>query len=71
MENFISDKEIWSRYLKSINEEIPKVGDLSVTTDFSGNAKCIIRTSLVRVIPFNEVSKEFAFKEGEGDKSLE
>lgn len=53
------------------NEELPKSGDLSVITDFSGNAKCIIKTNSIKIIPFNKVSEHFAFKEGEGDKSLE
>ena len=53
------------------NEAIPKLGAYSVITDWSGKAHCVIKTTKVDVIPFNEVSEEFAYKEGEGDLSLE
>lgn len=53
------------------NEELPKVGGYNIILDGSENAKCIIKTSKVYVTPFNEVTKEHAFKEGEGDKSLD
>ena len=53
------------------NEEIPKHGDHSVITDWSGKARCIIKTTQVDLVPFREVTAEFAFKEGEGDCSLE
>lgn len=52
------------------NEELPKVGRYNIILDGNENAKCIIKTSKVYVTPFNEVTKEHAFKEGEGDKSL-
>lgn len=53
------------------NEEIPKENSFSVVTDYEGNRKCIIETKKVTVLPFSEVKKEFAFKEGEDDKTLE
>ena len=34
-------------------------------------AVCIIQTKKVYVTPFNKITKEHAYKEGEGDKSLE
>lgn len=52
-------------------EELPQPGDFSVITDGSGTARCIIRTTGVEVVPFDEVSAEFAATEGEGDCSLE
>ena len=52
------------------NEQLPRVGQLGILTDFDGSAKCIIKTKHVDVIPFSKVKAEFAFKEGEGDKSL-
>lgn len=51
-------------------EELPKKEDLKVITDFSGNAQCIIKTTAVDLIPFSKVGEEFAYREGEGDKSL-
>lgn len=53
------------------NEDLPMVGELGILTDFDENAKCIIKTNKVSVLPFSEVTAEFAYKEGEGDKSLE
>jgi uncharacterized protein YhfF len=53
------------------DEPLPQVGDFSVITDGSGSARCVIRTTAVDVVPFSEVSAEFAAAEGEGDLSLE
>jgi uncharacterized protein YhfF len=53
------------------NEEIPKAGDYSIVTDWSGTAKCIIQTIKVDLMPYQEVSETFARTEGEGDKSLD
>ena len=52
-------------------EPIPEAGEYSVILDSKDEAVCIIRTTKVTVIPFNAVSEEHAFKEGEGDRSLE
>ena len=49
---------------------VPEPGDLSVVTDWEGTAQCIIRTTAVDVIPYNQVSAVFAAIEGEGDRSL-
>ena len=53
------------------NEPLPKVGDYSVILNSSDQAVCIIQTLKVYVTEFNQVSEEHAFKEGEGDRSLE
>ena len=47
------------------------VGGYSVVTDFDGNPQCVIQTTQVRHLPFAEVDAEFAFDEGEGDRTLE
>lgn len=49
---------------------LPKPGDLSVVTRFSGEPVCVIETRRVDIVPFNEVGAEFAATEGEGDGSL-
>lgn len=51
-------------------ETLPKVGDLSIIIDWQGIAQCIIETEKVTILPFKEVTEEFAKIEGEGDKSL-
>lgn len=53
------------------DEPLPQVGDYSVITDWSGAARCIIRSASVDIVPFEAVSTGFAAVEGEGDGSLE
>ena len=52
-------------------EPIPKEGDYSVILDSKGEAVCIVKTTKVYVTAFNRVSHNHAYKEGEGDRSLE
>ena len=48
----------------------PHPGALSIVTDWSENPLCVIETQSVEVLPFREVSAQFAAIEGEGDGSL-
>ena len=58
--------------LYQINHEpIPQAGDYSIILDSREEAVCIIKTRKVYVTEFRNVSEEHAFKEGEGDQSLE
>lgn len=50
--------------------KIPKPGEIFVVTDWAGNAVCIVKTIKVSIIPFNEITEEHAYIEGEGDRSL-
>jgi len=52
------------------DEPLPKVGEYSVVLDGAGQPVCIIRTTRVDTKPFGEVDEEFAWVEGEGDRSL-
>lgn len=52
-------------------EPLPAVGAYSVILDAKDNAVCVIQTTKVTVVPFQEVTAEHAYKEGEGDKSLD
>ena len=52
------------------NEPLPQAGSFDVILDSQDRAVCIVEITKVSVLPFNEVSAEHAFKEGEGDKSL-
>ena len=56
---------------ESDGESIPQEGELSIVTDWNGNAKCVIQTKTVNIKPFKEVDENFARTEGEGDGSLE
>lgn len=51
-------------------EPLPKSGDLSIILGGDDNPVCIIQTIEVQVRPFNQVDDQFAFDEGEGDRSL-
>ncbi|MEX0314751.1 MAG: ASCH domain-containing protein [Allomuricauda sp.] len=57
--------------LQSRKESMPKIGDFAVVTDWSGKAKCVIRTTSVKLVPYFAINAEHARLEGEGDKSLE
>jgi uncharacterized protein YhfF len=59
---------LWAH--EATGEPLPQPGDLSVVTDWSGRARCIIRTTSVEIVAFSEVDDEFARAEGEGDGSL-
>jgi len=49
------------------DEEMPKVGDLSVITDWDGNPRCVIRTTNIRIIPFKDITYDIAKLEGENE----
>jgi len=59
---------LWSYEDQGMRE--PRPGDLSIVTAWSGQPLCIIETQAVDVVPYNEVTAEFAAAEGEGDGSL-
>lgn len=52
------------------NCPLPTAGNHSIILSTDGEARCIIKTTRVTVVPFSEVSAEQAYKEGEGDRSL-
>ena len=51
-------------------EPLPEAGAYSVILDSRAEAVAVIRTTRVYTVPFNQVSAEHAFREGEGDRSL-
>jgi len=48
-------------------EEIPKVGDYSIVTDWDGNPHCVIETTQVTILPFKEITFDICKREGEDD----
>jgi uncharacterized protein YhfF len=52
-------------------DPIPEIGDFSVITDWEGRPRAIIEATAVEVVPFRDVTADFAATEGEGDGSLE
>jgi uncharacterized protein YhfF len=52
------------------DEPMPAPGDLSVILGGDGEPLCVIRTTAVEARAFGDVDAEFAWTEGEGDRSL-
>lgn len=48
----------------------PYPGEISIILDGNQQPMCIIQTTEIFVKPFNEVDAQFAYDEGEGDRSL-
>lgn len=75
VELVISGKKKATASLVDFNEKHPEVAPIdnchSVITDFDGNPMCVIQTTEIRHLPFDEVDAQFAFDEGEGDQTLE
>ena len=57
-------------YFGNNNLPLPKAGDYSIVTDWAGTPHCVIRTTKVTILPFQNVTWELCKKEGE-DESLE
>ncbi|MBO4914882.1 MAG: ASCH domain-containing protein [Oscillospiraceae bacterium] len=58
-------------FYKLENEQLPQVGGYNIILDSGENAVCITKTTKVYVTTFDAVSEEHAFKEGEGNRTLE
>ncbi|MFP3729132.1 ASCH domain-containing protein [Priestia filamentosa] len=52
-------------------ELLPKQGQYSIVLNSKEEPVAIIRISKVEVMPMNEVTEEFAFAEGEGDRTYQ
>lgn len=50
---------------------MPTVGDVSVILDGRGRPTCVIRTTEVRIVAFDQVDEDFMRAEGEGDLSAQ
>lgn len=62
-------QSVWA--YEAENEPIPRPGDLSIVLDGSGAPACVIETTEVRIMPMNEVDAQFAYDEGEDDRTWE
>lgn len=59
---------VWS--FEQAGVALPRVGDLSVVTNWAKQPQCVIETVRVDIVAFADVTAEFAATEGEGDGSL-
>ncbi|MFF3066113.1 ASCH domain-containing protein [Oerskovia sp. NPDC057915] len=60
-----------SRWEYDDDVPLPQVGELSIILDGAGHPRALIRTTSVEVVPFDEVTADFAAAEGEDDRSLD
>lgn len=71
----LSGNKIATASLAAVNEikpeEAPIPNGYSIVTDFQGEPMCVIQTTEIRHVPFNEVDAQFASDEGEGDQTLD
>ena len=47
-------------WYQEANANLPKIGTMTIVTDFHGKARAIIETRKVDTIPFNKISKVYA-----------
>jgi uncharacterized protein YhfF len=52
-------------------ESLPEVGVKTVVLDGNDAPLCIVETTEVEIRPYEEVDAQFAYEEGEGDRSLD
>ena len=50
---------------------IPEVGLITIVLNWEGAPLCIIETVEVEIKPYNQVDAQFAYEEGEGDRSIQ
>jgi len=52
-------------------KEVPRAGDYWIVTKGPDDPACVVQTTELRVIPFDQVTADYARDGGEGDLSLE
>jgi uncharacterized protein YhfF len=60
---------VWAMEVE--NEPLPHVGDIEIVLDHRNEPALVTRIVQVSVVPYGEVTAEYAAVEGEGDGSLE
>ncbi len=53
------------------DEDMPKNGDWNIILDGQGKPVCVVQDKVVEIIPYNQISAEHAYHEGEGDRSYQ
>jgi uncharacterized protein YhfF len=71
----LSGRKTATASLLAMNElnpsDAPQPDGYSVITDFDGIPLCVLQTTEIRHLPFDEVDERFASDEGEGDLSYD
>lgn len=60
-----------SAYELDEDNTLPQVGDYSIILDSQGKPVCVIQEKCVEIVPYNLISQEHAYHEGEGDRSYQ
>ena len=60
---------LWS--YEADSKRVPRAGDYWIVTKGRDDPACVVQTTEVRVIPFDQVTSDYARDGGEGDLSLE
>lgn len=60
---------VW--WFEKNSEKLPRIGDIAIVTNWDGCPKAIVRTTRVEVLKFKDTTPEYAYIEGEGDRSLQ
>jgi uncharacterized protein YhfF len=60
---------LWA--IEAEGEKLPEPGQIELVVDHLNEPALVCRITEVRVVPFNEVTAQYAAIEGEGDGSLE
>ncbi len=58
-------------YFQTAGEAVPEEGRFDIVTDWDGVARCVIKTTAVTIIPYNQITEHHAQLEGEGDGTLQ
>jgi len=51
------------------DEPLPRIGGLWIVADAQGTARCVLRSTQLRIGPLDSVDEAFASDEGEGDRT--
>ncbi|MGO1410039.1 MULTISPECIES: ASCH domain-containing protein [unclassified Microbacterium] len=55
---------------EATGERVPEADDLNIILDGAEMPRALIRTTSIRIVPFDQVDEEHAHAEGEGDRTL-
>jgi len=60
---------LWA--IEAEQESLPQIGQIEIIVDHQNEPALVTRITRVEVVPYNQVTAEYAAIEGEGDSSLE
>ncbi len=56
---------------EATGEPVPAVDSYSILLDGQGRPVAVIQTTAISIVPFDAVTESHAYREGEGDRTLE